>query len=152
MSDWSIERVRELSVTSLATLVAESERSGLRFVRRLTAEWISGINRFDQPGEALYAARINGEIVGACGLNVDPYTAEGRVGRVRHLYVMEAYRRHGVGRQLVAEVIGAARGSFDRLRLRTASPRAARLYESLGFAPCAGEADCTHALDLRVTR
>src|SRR5438128_1327228 len=89
---------------------------------------------------------------GACGLNVDPYTAEGRVGRVRHLYVLEAYRRHGVGRQLVAEVIGAARGSFDRLRLRTANPEAARLYESLGFAPCAGEADCTHALDLRVTR
>ena len=112
----------------------------------------SGTNRFDQPGEALYAARVNGEVVGACGLNVDPYTAEGRVGRVRHLYVMEAYRRHGIGRRLVVEVIAAARGSFDRLRLRTANPEAARLYEALGFAPCAGEADCTHALDLRVTR
>jgi GNAT superfamily N-acetyltransferase len=145
----TIERVRELSVTSFTTLAAESERSGLRFVRRLIAEWSSGINRFDQRGEALYAARVNGEIVGACGLNVDPYTAEGRVGRVRHLYVMEAYRRHGIGRQLVTEVIAAARDPFDRLRLRTANPEAARLYEALGFSPCAGEADCTHALDLR---
>jgi ribosomal protein S18 acetylase RimI-like enzyme len=152
VSDSTIERVRELSATSFTTLVAESERSGLRFVRRLIAEWASGTNRFDQPGEALYAARVNGEVVGACGLNVDPYTAEGRVGRVRHLYVMEAYRRHGIGRRLVVEVIAAARGSFDRLRLRTANPEAARLYEALGFAPCAGEADCTHALDLRVTR
>ena len=147
----TVERIVDLAPASLTTLVAEGERSGLRFVRRLTADWASGTNRFDRPGEALYAARINGEIVGACGLNVDPYTAEGRVGRVRHLYVLEAYRRHGVGRQLVAEVIGAARGSFDRLRLRTANPEAARLYEGLGFAPCAGEADCTHALDLRVT-
>jgi GNAT superfamily N-acetyltransferase len=152
VSDSTIERVRELSVTSFTTLVAESERSGLRLVRRLIAEWVSGANRFDQPGEALYAARVNGEIVGACGLNVDPYTVEGRVGRVRHLYVREAYRRHGIGRRLVEEVIAAARGSFDRLRLRTANPEAARLYEALGFAPCAGEADCTHALDLRVTR
>jgi len=152
VSDSTIERVRELSVTSFTTLVAESERSGLRLVRRLIAEWVSGANRFDRPGEALYAARVNGEIVGACGLNVDPYTVEGRVGRVRHLYVREAYRRHGIGRRLVEEVIAAARGSFDRLRLRTANPEAARLYEALGFAPCAGEADCTHALDLRVTR
>lgn len=152
MSDSTIERVRELSVTSLSTLVAESERSGLRFVRRLTAEWASGINRFDRPGEALFAARVDGHVVGVCGLNVDPYTAEERVGRVRHLFVMEAHRRHGIGRRLVTEVIAAARGSFDRLRLRTTNPEAARLYEALGFAPSAGEADCTHALDLRVTR
>jgi GNAT superfamily N-acetyltransferase len=148
----TVERIVDLAPASLTTLVAESEQSGLRFVRRLIDEWASGINRFDRPAEALFAARVGGQIVGVCGLNVDPYTAEGRVGRVRHLYVKEAYRRHGIGRQLVAEVIGAARDSFDRLRLRTANPEAARLYEALGFAPCAGEADCTHALDLRVRR
>jgi GNAT superfamily N-acetyltransferase len=146
-----IYRLRDLPLTAVVTLVTESERSGLRFVRRLTDEWVSGANRFDQPGEGLFAAMVDGHVVGLCGLNVDPYTAEGRVGRVRHLYVMEASRRHGIGRRLVAEVIAAARDSFDRLRLRTANPEAARLYEGLGFAPCAGEADCTHALDLRVT-
>src|SRR2546430_16406637 len=116
----TVERIIDLAPASLSTLDDEGERSGLRFVRRLTADWASGTNRFDRPGEALYAARINGEIVGACGLNVDPYTAEGRVGRVRHLYVLEAYRRHGVGRQLVAEVIGAARRSLGRLQPRPA--------------------------------
>jgi len=146
-----IYRLRDLPLTAVVTLVTESERSGLRFVRRLTDEWVSGANRFDQPGEGLFAAMVDGHVVGLCGLNVDPYTAEGRVGRVRHLYVMEASRRHGIGRRLVAEVIAAARDSFDRLRLRTANPEATRLYEGLGFAPCAGEADCTHALDLRVT-
>lgn len=148
----TVERIVDLASASLTTLVTESERSGLRFVRRLTAEWASGINRFDRSGEALFAARVGGHVVGVCGLNADPYIAEERVGRVRHLFVMEAHRRHGIGRRLVAEVIAAARGSFDRLRLRTTNPEAARLYEALGFAPSAGEADCTHALDLRVTR
>jgi GNAT superfamily N-acetyltransferase len=146
----TVERIANLPLASLRALVAESERSGRRFVGRLTVEWASGINRFAQPGEALFAARVEGQVVGVGGLNVDPYSPEGRVGRVRHLYVMKAYRRHAIGRRLVAEVVAAARRSFDRLRLRTANPEAARFYEALGFAPRAGEADCTHALDLRV--
>jgi hypothetical protein len=78
-----IYRLRDLPLTAVVTLVTESERSGLRFVRRLTDEWVSGANRFDQPGEGLFAAMVDGHVVGLCGLNVDPYTAEGRVGRVR---------------------------------------------------------------------
>jgi GNAT superfamily N-acetyltransferase len=145
----TIERVAEVPCVSLTALVTESERSGLLFIRRLVADAASGANRFDQLGEALFTANVDDQIVGVCGLNVDPYTARGRVGRVRHLYVMEAYRRQGIARRLVAEVIAAARGTFDRLRLRTENPRAGRFYEAVGFVPCAGEADCTHALDLR---
>ena len=142
----TIERLRDL--TALATLIAEGGRSGSRFVGRLATEWDSGANRFDKPGEALFVARLDGQPVGVCGLNVDPYTDERRVGRVRHLYVMEAYRRHGIGGRLLADVVAAARGPFDRLRLRAANPEAARFYEKMGFAPCTGEADSTHALDL----
>ncbi|SRR5712692_1391418 len=143
----TIERLRDLA--ALAALIAEGERSGSRFVGRLATEWSSGANRFDKPGEALVAARLDGQVVGVCGLNVDPYTADRRVGRVRHLYVMEAYRRLGIGRRLLADVVAAARGPFDRLRLRAANPEAARFYEAIGFAPCPEEADSTHALDLR---
>ncbi len=145
----TVERLRDLA--ALATLIAEGERSGSRFVGRLATEWSSGANRFDKPGEALVAARLDGQVVGVCGLNVDPYTADRRVGRVRHLYVMEAYRRLGIGRRLLADVVAAARGPFDLLRLRAANPEAARFYEAIGFAPCPGEADSTHALDLRGT-
>jgi GNAT superfamily N-acetyltransferase len=143
----TIERLRDLA--ALTTLIAEGEQSGSRFVGRLATEWDSGTNRFDQPGEALLAARFDDQLVGVCGLNVDPYTAESRVGRVRHLYVMEAYRRHGIGRRLLADVVAAARGPFDRLRLRAANPEASRFYEAIGFAACPGEGDSTHALDLR---
>jgi GNAT superfamily N-acetyltransferase len=144
----SIDRVHELPADGLAELVADSERSGCRFVRRLLDEWAAGVNRFDRPGEALFAAVADGRVVGVCGLNVDPYAASPRVGRVRRLYVLSSRRRAGVGRRLVAEVVAAARGVFDRLRLRTENPEAARFYERLGFRPCVGQDDCTHLLEL----
>lgn len=144
-----IERLSESPADCLGALIAESEREGLRFVCRLAEEWTNGVNRFDRPGEVLLVAAIAGCRVGVCGLNVDPYSAEPRVGRVRHLYVLAAHRRLGIGRHLVAAIIEAARGRFDRLHLRTGNPLAARLYEGLGFRPRVGVAHCSHVLSLR---
>ena len=144
-----IERLTEASPLLFDALVAESESVGYRFVRRLADEWASGSNRFDRPGEALFAAWMNGRLIGACGLNVDPYTKTDGVGRVRRLYVLSAYRRLGVGGQLVGRVIDAARGRFERLRLSTQNPEAARLYERMGFARSAGAPDHTHVMELR---
>ena len=67
---------------------------------------------------------------------------------MRHLYVLRSVRRLGVGRALVGEVVQAARGPFDRLRLRTENPAAAALYEALGFRRTADAADCSHLLEL----
>ena len=145
----SIERLSNLPFDRLALLVAESERAGLQLVRRLADEWASGQNRFDRPGEALFAALVDGRLIGVCGLNVDPYTAAPRVGRVRHLYVLSDDRRVGVGRQLVQEVIEAARGPFDTLRLRTHNPEAARLYERMRFLRSTAVKDCSHLMELR---
>ena len=128
-------------------MVAESERQGFRFVRRLVEEWSSGANRFDRPGEVLFAARAGDDLVGVCGLNVDPYAGDPRIGRVRHLYVLVPYRRAGVGEQLVADVIDSARGRFARLHLRTTGAAAARLYERLGFRPMPGRHH-SHVLEL----
>jgi ribosomal protein S18 acetylase RimI-like enzyme len=145
----SIERLNGPPADCLGPLIAESEAHGLRFVRRLADEWTSGINRFERPGETRLVAAIGERIVGVCGLNVDPYAARPDVGRVRHLYVLGACRRLGVGEQLVTAVIEAARGKFERLRLRTENPAAARLYERLGFQRQLDVPDCTHIMDLR---
>jgi ribosomal protein S18 acetylase RimI-like enzyme len=134
---------------SLHELLAESERLGYGFIRRLVDDWTSGNNRFDRPGEGLYSATLASRIVGVCGLNVDPYAADSRTGRVRHLCVLSEHRRRGIGGQLVRQVIGAAQGSFAWLRLRTGDESAARFYESLGFRACHGDEFCTHVLDLR---
>src|SRR5262249_14775492 len=68
-------------------------------------------------------------------------------GRVRHLYVLAAHRRRGLGERLVTEIIAAARGHFHTLRLSTSNPDAARLYERLGFCPPARLAKCTHVIE-----
>jgi GNAT superfamily N-acetyltransferase len=147
-----VERLDALPTDRVATLITESEQAGLGFVRRLAEEWASGRNRFDRPGEALFGALTDRHLVGVCGLNIDPCAGDPRVGRVRHLYVQAAHRRLGVGRQLVGAVVGAARGPFATLRLSTANPAAAQLYESLGFQRHAGDAHCTHLLNLSAAR
>lgn len=143
----SIEALHELSPARVDELLTDSAAAGSRIVRRLIDDWAAGANRFDRPGEALFGASIAGRLVGVCGLNVDPYAGDPRIGRVRHLYVLTACRGHGVGRQLVARVIEMAADRFDSLRLRTNKPEAARLYEAAGFRACA-EAECTHVMDL----
>src|SRR5437762_6892154 len=119
------ERLHDLASPDVDELVADSEQAGLRLVRRLVDEWADGSNRFDRPGEALFGAWVDGRLVGVCGLNVDPYAGDARVGRVRHLYVLDASRRGGVARALMAEVLGAAGGRFGTLRLSTSNPAAA---------------------------
>jgi len=143
-----IERVSDAPGDRLGALVAESERQGFGFVRRLVDEWMSGDNRFDRPGEVLFVARVGGDVVGVCGLNVDPHAGDPKIGRVRHLYVLVRQRRSGIGEQLVADVLEAARGRFERLHLRTTNPTAARLYERLGFRRTFDARDRTHVLDV----
>lgn len=147
-----IERVRAAPGDRLGTLVTESEQQGFAFVRRLVDEWAGGTNRFDRPGEVLFVARVGGDVVGVCGLTVDPHADDPKIGRVRHLYVLVSYRRSGIGEQLVADVVEAARGRFDRLHLRTTNLTAARLYERLGFRRTAEGRDRTHVLDLASPR
>lgn len=133
---------------ALGPLLADDARAGTRHVRRLADEWASGANRFDRPGETLLGAWLGGQLVGVCGLNVDPYAGRDRVGRVRRLYVLSARRRLGVGRRLVTEVVAAARGRFHLLRLSTTSAPAAGLYEALGFRRSEGTPGCTHVMVL----
>jgi GNAT superfamily N-acetyltransferase len=132
----------------LGALLAESEQAGLRLVRRLVEEWASGANRFDRPGEKLFGAWVDGRVVGVCGLNVDAYTAEERVGRVRHLYVLSAFRRRGVGRRLIEEVIEAARGPFGQRSTAHRESRGGPAVRSDRLSAVGRAADCTHIMEL----
>jgi GNAT superfamily N-acetyltransferase len=144
-----IERLDDLALDRFAEMLAESEATGYRFLRRVVDEWESGANRFARPGEALLIAEMAGRWVGICGLSIDPYLDDPRVGRVRNVYVLADYRRGGIGRRLVELAISRARGRFESLRLRAEEEGPARLYESLGFRPCRGIPDCTHVMEGR---
>lgn len=79
---------------------------------------------------------------------MDPYATGPNVGRVRHLYVLAACRRLGVGWELVAEVMEVARSRFEILRLRTNNLAAAQLYEKIGFRRRDDVDHCTHVMEL----
>jgi GNAT superfamily N-acetyltransferase len=143
-----IETLHELPPAGIRDLLADGEAAGSRIVRRLVDEWADRTNRFDRPGEALFGAWAGGRLIGVCGLNVDPYAGDERVGRVRHLYVLTLSRRLGVGRQLMTQVIDSAGARFDTLGLRTSNEAAARLYVAMGFRAFTGAGECTHILEL----
>jgi GNAT superfamily N-acetyltransferase len=143
-----VTHLDSLTPSLLAPLLVESEQEGWRFVRRLADEWTAASNRFDRPGEQLFAAWSGNVLVGICGLNIDPYAADPTVGRVRRLYVAREARGCGVGAALVRAILQAARGHFRMLRVRTENAAASRLYERLGFAAVVSITDCTHVLTL----
>ena len=84
------------------------------------------------PGGALFVARVDGDTVGCIGLR---RFSDG-IGELKRLYVVPAFRRHGLARALVSAAIEAAeRIGYAGLVLDTvASMHAAiALYESFGF-------------------
>ncbi len=145
---FQFRRLQGINAAEFAPMRQESKEQGYNFVGALIDEYLNGVNRFDQPGEALFAVyNEQGDLIGVGGLNCDPYLTESEVGRVRHIYVLADFRRLGVGAKLMDVIIAAARRHFVLLRLRTMTREAAKFYESLGFAPIQDES-ATHILPL----
>jgi GNAT superfamily N-acetyltransferase len=136
----------QLDLNVLQELRVESSREGFRFIERLCDEWASGANRFNDSGEALFLAVVDGQVVGVCGLNRDPYASAPNIGRVRRLYVLREHRRSGVGRALLNAVITYARNHFKILRVRTDA--ATQFFVANGFRLDASDPEATHVLDL----
>ena len=148
MSDrTSIEQVGPGVMPELEQLVDTAIAEGHTFVTKTEDEWVSGDNRFDKPGEGFFIARAAGTVVGTCGLNIDPFTKDRSIGRLRHLYVHPDHRGDGVGRRLVEACLDLAHDSFSRVRVRTFNPEAAAFYLSVGLVRLS-EADATHGIAL----
>ena len=130
---------------ALRALVDDASAEGFGFMGRLVSAWEEGSNRFDRQGEAYFAVWRGNKMVGAGGLNRDPYSPDATVGRVRHLFVSRSARRSGAGSALMRVIVEHARCEFDMLRLRTTTPRGAAFYEALGFMRD-GAADASHIL------
>lgn len=124
----------ELPVSGIDDLLAEASSEGYDFIETLLADWASGENRFDAPGEILYGLMDQGRIVAVGGLNIDPFAGKQDIGRIRRVYVRRDWRGRGIGRLLVATLIEHARTGFRCVRLRADNPRTSAFYESMGFA------------------
>jgi len=138
----------ELPVPGIDQMRAEARSQGYNFLETLVEEWQSGENCFNAPGEILCGHFHQGQLVAVGGLNIDPFLPvqdPPQTGRIRRMYVMEAWRNQGIGRALMQTLIKEAQKCFQQVRLRAENVQAARLYESLGFVPIASPS-ATHIL------
>ncbi|SFS56772.1 GNAT family N-acetyltransferase [Paenibacillus sp. 453mf] len=143
-----IERVTCLEEYNFYLLLDESMSEGYKFVQKLLDEYMQGDNRFNKFGESLFVAIIEKEVIGVCGLNIDPYLKFNDVGRVRHLYVSPIHRSKGVGSKLLRIIEDEARKYFRILTLYTENPIADRFYRNIGFLRAEGIDKASHVLNL----
>jgi GNAT superfamily N-acetyltransferase len=148
MNNIEIVRLEKLPMQDLQPLVEESRAQGYEFIDRLISEYVDGSNQFNKPGEALFGVYFDPHLIAIGGLNRDPYLSQPDIGRVRHLYVLSAWRKQGIGKQLVQAIIAAAKGRFRLLTLRTFSTEADGFYRAIGFQTKPEIKGATHYLAL----
>ncbi len=124
-----LEPVLDALPVGFDALRAEALAEGFRQVERLASDWEAGTTRFDRDGEALLAARLNGVLVGIGGLTIEPVVLGAL--RMRRFYVRPAFRRIGVGGQLVMALLAGVDG--DRSITVNAAPTSIAFWERVGF-------------------
>ena len=139
-----IQRLTSLDSVQVGPILAASQREGFRFVERLCEDWASGVNRFEQPGEALFGVFVGSNLVGVGGLNRQTKA----VGRLRRFYILPGYRRQGWGRRLLRHFLAHAAAHFRCVVLRSDTDSADRFYRACGFALAHDSADVTHRIEL----
>ena len=144
-----IVRLKELPLLDLQPLLVESRNQDFNFLDWLVREYASGANRFDQPGEALFAIYSQSHMIAIGGLNGDPYLQESGIGRVRRVYVLSSWRRKGIGQRLMQQIVAEARLYFRLLTLRTFDERADKFYRAIGFQTEPEIDGATHHLKLQ---
>lgn len=144
-----IQKPKKLPIIELQPLIEDSDKENIFFVRRFIKDWITRTNCFNKEGEVFLIAKESSQLIGLCGLNIDPYDRVCKLGRVRHLYVLSSRRREGIGTLLISHTIELARQNFDLLNLRTNNPEADRFYLARGFQRSYERPECTHILKLK---
>jgi GNAT superfamily N-acetyltransferase len=142
-------RIRQLLALppEVETLRSEAIRQDFGFLDRLVADWVNRTNTFSRPGECLLGGFVAERLIEVGGLNVDPYLSRTNVGRLRRVYVLDDWRRQGIGRLLVDRLLDEAKRSFGEVRLGTDTARAASFYVRCGFS-LVNDATASNAVNL----
>lgn len=148
MAELNVRHNTVLRYDILEPLIAASIDEGYTFVRQLWDEYESGVNRFDTGGAALYDVHSGDTLAGIGGVHTDPYLKRADIGRIRHVYVLPAYRRSGVGRALMAALIDHARQRYSSLTLRTPTAHGDAFYTAIGFSREPRFEQATHWMQL----
>lgn len=149
MSDYTVIPIDDLLAVDLSHLVEESKTDGFRFLERLVKDYQSGDNTFHQPGERLLGVYKGNVLVAIGGLNVDPFSEDVKVGRLRRFYVAKDHRRRRIGSLLIDAIIEGASDYFDVLVLHTDTEQAGTFYKAYGFSEDRRYPNATHSLILK---
>lgn len=139
-----IARITDALPDDFDALRADAAHEGWRHMDRLAVDWASGADRYDKPGEALFAAFFEGELAGIGGVTREPSNPEGDALRARRLYVSPRFRKSGVGTALVGAIIQEAFQNAARLNVNAGRDSPA-FWDRLGFARVDADA-FTHTL------
>jgi GNAT superfamily N-acetyltransferase len=151
MENYKIREIENLPKDEIMKLVIESQNDGFQFLNRLVRDYENGTNMFDKPGEALFGVfDKRNELIAIGGINIDPFTKEDNIGRLRRFYVAKTYRRKGIGRMLVKQILDTAIINFQTIVLHTDTEQADKFYQSLGFKKTDRYPKSTHYLRLPV--
>lgn len=149
MEQFELKEIKNLLDVNLMDLVTESKKEGFRFLERLINDYKNGTNNFSRSGESLYGVfNKEGLLIAIAGINKDPFSNEGEIGRLRRFYVSKDYRRNGLGRRLVNKIINDARKHYKILVLYTDTKQADKFYTSMGFLNENRFSKSTHFLKL----
>ncbi|MBN1663963.1 MAG: GNAT family N-acetyltransferase [Deltaproteobacteria bacterium] len=83
---------------NVSQIILKAKKEGCNHVDHLIDEYEKGKNRFENRGELLIGYQAENELIGICGLNIEPDNK--KYGRIRRLYVMPEYRNRGIGSKL----------------------------------------------------
>ncbi|TDL77837.1 GNAT family N-acetyltransferase [Peribacillus frigoritolerans] len=145
----TVKRLDSVKTEEILNLLDESKREGFRFLERLAADYQSGDNTFNKPGEMLLGAFHNETLIGIGGINQDPYSQNEKAGRIRRFYVSKEHRRQGVGELILRALLEEAEDFFDVAVLRTDTQEASLFYKQAGFIEKNRFENSTHYLDLK---
>ncbi len=132
--------------SAIDTLLDEALATDHEWVAEFRPAWQA--HPFIGDGEALLLAWEGEDLLAMAAISADPFVADGTTGRLRFIYVRSAARRRGIAELLVDQCLTRAHGHWQRLRLHTDNPVAARLYGRYGFQAAPDEVRATHVLDM----
>ncbi|MBG9473788.1 GNAT family N-acetyltransferase [Priestia megaterium] len=145
-----IIKLTYLAKRDIKELLTESQEEGFFFFTKLVAEYKNRQNVFNKTGERLWG--VYGEqnkLIGVAGLNQNSYSQYANAGRVRRFYVSAQFRREGIGKRLLKEVIHYAENSYDSLVLYADTDEAKLFYERNGFKRVYNQHKITHEYKLK---
>ncbi|MEO7996809.1 MAG: GNAT family N-acetyltransferase [Gemmatimonadaceae bacterium] len=136
--------IRALTIGDLSqvhTLTDASVREGFRFVQRFLDDMPN--MELNSPTQYFLGVFDDNQLRAIGGVTPDPYTDDPHVGRIRRVYVLPGFRRHGYASHLLAALEARAHSIYSTLRLQTDTDAAASFYESRGYVRST-EPDVTH--------